>query len=72
MGVSEATDSITVIVSEETGRVSVAFEGTLKRELDRDTLKEELQKLIEENESAKGRKLKLLKGWQKNEKKADK
>ncbi|MCI8550484.1 MAG: TIGR00159 family protein [Lachnospiraceae bacterium] len=72
VGVSEATDSITVIVSEETGRVSVAFEGTLKRELDRDTLKEELQKLIEENESAKGRKLKLLKGWQKNEKKADK
>ncbi len=72
VGVSEATDSITVIVSEETGRVSVAFEGTLKRELNRDTLKEELQKLIAENENAKGRKLKLLKGWQKNEKKADK
>ena len=72
VGVSEATDSITVIVSEETGRVSVAFEGTLKRELNRDTLKEELEKLIAENESVKGRKLKLLKGWQKNEKKADK
>lgn len=72
VGISEVTDSITVIVSEETGNVSVAFEGTLKRELDRDTLKEELKQLIAENGTARGRKLKLLKGWQKNEKNTDK
>ncbi len=72
VGVSEASDSITVIVSEETGGVSVAFEGTLKRELTPETLKEELQLLISEHDGGKGRKLKILKGWQKNEKKADK
>ena len=72
VGVSEASDSITVIVSEETGGVSVAFEGTLKRELTPEALKEELQLLISEHDGGKGRKLKILKGWQKNEKKADK
>ena len=70
--VSEASDSITVIVSEETGSVSVAFEGSLQRGLTPDTLKEELKKLISENEGSGSRKLKLLKGWQRNEKKADK
>ncbi len=72
VGVSEASDSITVIVSEETGNVSVAFEGTLKRELDREALKEELKRLIAEKESSRGRKLKLLKGWQRDEKNTDK
>ncbi|MCI9067915.1 MAG: TIGR00159 family protein [Lachnospiraceae bacterium] len=72
VGISEVSDSITVIVSEETGNVSVAFEGTLKRELERDTLREELRLLIAEHDGNRGRKLKILKGWQKNEKKADK
>lgn len=35
VGVSEITDSLTVIVSEETGRVSVAFEGKLTRNVAR-------------------------------------
>ena len=39
VGISEVSDSITVIVSEETGNVSVAFEGDLKRGLDPDSLK---------------------------------
>ena len=34
IGISEATDSMTVIVSEETGRVSVAYGGELHRALD--------------------------------------
>lgn len=42
VGVSEATDSITVIVSEETGRVSVAFEGSLKRNVNADELRKYL------------------------------
>ena len=38
LGVSENTDSITVVVSEETGRVSVADKGRLIRIPDRETL----------------------------------
>ena len=45
VGISEATDSFTVIVSEETGRISVALEGKLDRNLDADTLKERLRKI---------------------------
>ncbi len=42
VGISEATDSMTVIVSEETGRVSVAYEGKLSRNVDADELREML------------------------------
>ena len=72
VGISEVSDSITVIVSEETGNVSVAFEGGLKRRLDLDSLKEELRKITAENEGTGGRRLRLLKGRRKNDKKADK
>lgn len=43
VGISEVTDSLTVIVSEETGRVSVAYEGVLDRNVDPDELKAKLQ-----------------------------
>ncbi|MCR5791882.1 MAG: diadenylate cyclase CdaA [Lachnospiraceae bacterium] len=43
VGVSEATDSVTVIVSEETGKVSIAVEGTLIRGVDGDLLKSKLE-----------------------------
>ena len=39
VGISEATDSLTIIVSEETGKVSVAFGGELIHDIDSDTLK---------------------------------
>lgn len=42
VGISEATDSITVIVSEETGLVSVAIEGNLYRNVNPDELREKL------------------------------
>ena len=42
VGISEVTDSMTVIVSEETGRVSVAYEGTLTRNVDMDELRKML------------------------------
>ncbi len=45
VGISEVTDSMTVIVSEETGRVSVAYEGELTRNVDMDELKEMLRKV---------------------------
>lgn len=42
VGISEVTDSMTIIVSEETGRVSVAYEGKLTRNVDMDQLREML------------------------------
>ena len=46
VGISEVTDSLTVIVSEETGKISVAYEGTLKRNLDADSLRAYLQQTL--------------------------
>ncbi|MCR5773759.1 MAG: diadenylate cyclase CdaA [Lachnospiraceae bacterium] len=45
VGISEATDSLTIIVSEETGRVSIAQGGALTRNVNQDTLRDELTKL---------------------------
>ena len=43
VGISELTDSMTIIVSEETGKVSVAYGGELFRNLNADGLREKLQ-----------------------------
>jgi len=43
VGISEATDSLTIIVSEETGKVSVAFGGELIHDIDADSLKNKLE-----------------------------
>ena len=43
VGISEVTDSLTVIVSEETGKISVAYEGELERNLNMDRLKQCIQ-----------------------------
>ena len=53
VGVSEATDSLTIIVSEETGAISLAFRGTLQRSVTEMTLRD---RLIEaQNKSAAAR-----------------
>ena len=49
VGISEASDSMTVIVSEETGRISVAYKGELFRSLDADGLRDKLK--IAQNKS---------------------
>lgn len=46
VGVSEVTDSLTVIVSEETGKISVAYNGALERSLNAEQLKERLQVVL--------------------------
>ena len=55
IGVSEQSDALVVIVSEETGAISVAIEGMLKRNLDRETfeklLRQELVKDEDETEN---------------------
>ncbi|MBQ7782195.1 MAG: diadenylate cyclase CdaA [Lachnospiraceae bacterium] len=43
LGISEVTDAVTIIVSEETGKISLAYKGTLERHLDGEKLKEKLQ-----------------------------
>ena len=45
VGISEVTDSMTIIVSEETGRVSVAGGGELIHDIDADSLRNKLEYL---------------------------
>lgn len=40
VGISEVTDSLTIIVSEETGDISIAYRGALRQKVDADYLKE--------------------------------
>ena len=61
VGISEATDSITVIVSEETGRISLAVDGNLYRNVDGEKLKEKLMDLLKLNIVEKEPKNKRLK-----------
>lgn len=49
VGVTEQSDAVTVIVSEETGSISVAQGGKLIRNLDEKTLREMLTTLLEVN-----------------------
>lgn len=45
VGISEKTDTITVIVSEQTGKISLALDGKLERNLSGDALKNRLMEL---------------------------
>ncbi|MDE6184902.1 MAG: DNA integrity scanning protein DisA nucleotide-binding domain protein, partial [Lachnospiraceae bacterium] len=67
VGISEVTDSLTVIVSEETGKISVAYGGNLERGLNSDTLKEKLR-TIQNKPEEESRKRILWKGRSKGEK----
>ena len=57
VGISEVTDSLTVIVSEETGKISVAYGGELERNLDAARLKERLLEIQDKPVEEKKRKL---------------
>ena len=70
VGVSESTDSLTIVVSEETGRVSVAEDGTLTKAADADALRQMLS-VLKKEEEAPGSRFKLWKGRRKNGKKTD-
>lgn len=65
VGISEVTDSLTVIVSEETGAISVAYKGELMRKLTAEELKKLL--VIAQNKTAAQKKFRLWKGWNRNE-----
>lgn len=54
IGMSENSDSVVVVVSEETGAISIAVNGTLTRDYDENSLKDALKKyLIGEDDKTK-------------------
>ncbi len=69
IGISEATDSLTIIVSEENGMISAAYKGELQRGMSQEELEALLTKI--QNKVVDDKKLRLWKGRAKNEKKAD-
>lgn len=70
VGMSEVSDALVVIVSEETGAVSVAQGGLLERDVTRAELRERLSH-IQNRKTETGGFMALWKGRHKNEKKTD-
>lgn len=69
LGISESTDSMTVVVSEETGRVSLAQGGVLQRISDPEVLRTALT--VENGEEVTTGRFKIWKGRNKNERKTE-
>ena len=68
IGISEVTDSFTIVVSEETGAVSSAQGGRLWRNVDQDVLKKRLVEI--QGKEAEARRFRLWKGRHRDERKA--
>ncbi len=49
LGLSEATDAVIVVVSEETGKISIARNGSLTRNLSKETLTKALERIFAQN-----------------------
>ncbi len=70
VGVSENSDAFTIVVSEETGKVSVTVDGQITRNMDGDSLRRLLVKL--QDKVVEEKRFKLLRGRRENERKTDK
>ena len=67
VSISEITDSLTIIVSEETGKISVAYEGELERNLDADSLRDRMHKILN-NPVEEHKNLRIWKGRSRDKK----
>lgn len=65
VGISEVSDAMTVIVSEETGAVSITQHSALNRNITTEELREQLQSLL--NKPTESKRFKLWKGREKDE-----
>ena len=61
VGISEISDSVTIVVSEETGYISVAKEGRLQKNVDENELTKILEALLTEKNN--GHNMDVLKKW---------
>ena len=68
VGISEVSDSLTIIVSEETGKVSTALGGKLNRNVSMEELKSELR-ILQNKTTIETSKFKLWKGRLKHDQK---
>ncbi len=72
VGISEVTDSFTIIVSEETGKVSIARDGQITRNVDGDYLRAKLIEIQKKKTIVEPKKkIRFWKGKSRDEKKAD-
>lgn len=55
IGLTELVDAVAIVVSEETGKVSVVVSGKMTRDLDPITLRKVLRRLLEPQEPAAGK-----------------
>lgn len=69
VGISEVSDAMTVIVSEETGAISIAQYSEIKRNVTPKILREQLSGL--QNRTTEGKRFRLWKGREKDETKID-
>ncbi len=67
IGITETSDSVALVVSEETGKISLAIDGTLTRNLTVESLERALTKILSTDDNQfSGNKLKLWRGLKKS------
>lgn len=55
MGVTEVSDAVVVVVSEETGKISLCYEGFFYRINEENDLRKNLQKILGSSPSSRGK-----------------
>ena len=65
VGISEVSDAMTVVVSEETGAISITQYSEIRRNVTAEELKKQLSAL--QNKTTEGKRFKLWKGRVKDE-----